>query len=91
MQILTHTSDAQGHTKAHPISALIDTGACDGSYISAELALRLSKNCVEIYPHHEWVGGFDGNSVGVLSNGFIEVKIQYFDILMKQKTSCFIF
>ena len=73
MQILTHTSDNQGHIKAVPTSILINSGACDGSYISAEIALKLRQDCVEIYLQHEWVGVFEEDTVGVLSSGFVEV------------------
>ena len=84
MQILTHTSDNQGQTKSVPVDVLIDSGACDGSYISSALAIQLNKLCVEIYPQREWIGGFVENGIGVVSNGYVEVKMQFFDVLTQQ-------
>ena len=84
MQILTHTSDNQGQTKSVPVDVLIDSGACDGSYISSELAIRLNELCVEIYPQREWIGVCEEDSTGVLSSGYVEVKMQFFDVLTQQ-------
>ena len=84
MQILTHISDIQGQIQSVSISALIDSGTCDGSHISTELALKLREDCVEIYPQHEWIGGFEEDTIGVLSSGFVRVKLQFFDVLTQQ-------
>ena len=78
MQILTHTSDNQGQIRKVPISVLLDSGACNDSYISTELTMKLKDCCIEIYPQHQWIGSFEEGTEGVLSSGYVRVKISIF-------------